>query len=320
MRTRIAISILITLHSLLFGIEVFAQAKKPVLMVAPSDAWCVGKGYTQIFDTMGATETLPDYKAALQHNKDLNNVITKIGILMADRGFPLQDLSQSIKNAQEMAIEDELISSKQGATIAESPLDRIRRVAKADIIMEVDWTVNKSGPRKTITYNLRGLDAYTNKQIAGAQGTGMPSFAADIPVLLEEAVLGHMDNFTNQLQNHFDDLMENGREVVLDVRVFENDLGIDLETEYDGYELTEIIDNWMAENTVKHRFSKVTGTENHASFNQVRIPLYKANGMAMDTDAFARELMRFLRRPPYDIPCKLINRGLGRCLLIIGDK
>lgn len=312
--------ILFTICCFLWSIQAMPQAKKPTLMVVPSDAWCMEQGYIQQFDNMGMTTTISDYQTALQSNRELNNAISKIGILMVERGFPLQDLAQSIKTAQELAAEDELISSKQGGSLQENPLDRIRRVAKADIIMELDWSVNTTGPKKTVTYNLRGLDAYTNKQIAGAQGTGMPSFSAEIPVLIEEAVLVHMDNFTNQLQAHFDDLMENGREVVLDVRVFENDLDIDLETEYNGCELTEIIDNWIAENTVKNRFNKVSGTENHVSFNQVRIPLYRTNGMAMDTDAFTRELMRFLRKPPYNIPCKIINRGLGRCLLVIGDK
>ena len=191
---------------------------------------------------------------------------------------------------------------------------------KADIILELDWTVNEAGPKKSITYNLRGLDAYSNKQVAGAQGTGQPSFSAELPVLLEEAVQDNMDNFTAQLQTHFDDLLANGREVVLEIRIFDDGQGVDLETEYDGYELAEIIDNWMAENTVNHRFSKSDATENYAIYDQVRIPLYKTNGMAQDTYGFARELARFLRAAPYKISTKTLNQGLGRCLVIIGEK
>lgn len=303
------------------GLAAMGQAKKPKLMVVPSDAWCNEHGYTQRFDNQGTQELLPDYKAALQADKQLNNVISKINLLMADRGFPLQDLQQSVKSVANLSAEDRLITSKtSGAAIKESPLDRLRRTAKADIILEIDWTVNTSGPKQSVTYNLRGLDAYSNKQVAGAQGTGAPSFSADLPTLLEEAVLNHMDNFAAQLQAHFDDLQANGREVVVDVRVFDNGSGTDLETEFDGYELSEIIDNWMAENTVNHRFSKSDATENYILFDQVRIPLYKANGMPQDTEGFTRELMRFLRAAPYGLPCKVVSRGLGRCLLIIGEK
>ena len=302
-------------------VTAFGQAKKPKLMVVPSDAWCKEHGYMQNFDNQGSVEQIPDYKQALLNDKDLNNVIAKIGVLMADQGFPLVSMEQSLKSINNLSAEDNLIRSKtSGASMTESPLDRLRRVAKADILLQVDWTINEVGPKKSITYNLQGLDAYTNKQVAGAQGTGNPSFSAEVPVLLEEAVQDNMDNFTAQLQRHFDDLFENGREVAIDIRVFDNGSGIDLESEYGDYELTEIIDNWMAENTVSHRFNKSDVTENFILYDQVRIPLYKKNGMPEDTEGFTRNLRRFLQQPPYSIPCKIINRGLGRCLLVIGEK
>ena len=301
-------------------LSVFGQAKKPTLMVLPSDAWCREHGYTQTFDNQGAKEVIPDYKAAVAADKGLNAVISKINILMADRGFPLKDLQQTIKSISNLSAEDQLITSKtSGASITESPLDRLRRKAKADIILEIDWTVNTVGPKRSITYNLRGLDAYSSKQIAGAEGTGKPSFSAELPVLLEEAVQDHMESFTQQLQSHFDDLLNNGREVVLDMRVFESS-DIDFEKEYDGYELNEIIDNWLADHCVNHRFSKSDATESMILYEQVRIPLYKTNGMAQDTYGFARELARYLGAAPYNIPVKTVNRGLGRCLVIIGEK
>ncbi len=299
----------------------FGQAKKPKLMVVPSDAWCKEHDYMQNFDNQGSVEQIPDYRQALLNNKDLNNVIAKIGVLMADLGFPLVSMEQTMKSINNLTAEDNLIRSKtSGASMTESPLDRLRRVAKADILLQIDWTVSEMGPKKSITYNLQGLDAYTNKQVAGAQGTGNPSFSAETPVLLEEAVQDNMDNFIAQLQRHFDDLLANGREVTIDIRVFDNGSGIDLETEYDGTELTEIIDNWMAENTVSHRFNKSDATENFILYDQVRIPLYKKNGMPEDTEGFTRNLRKYLQQPPYNIPCKIINRGLGRCLLVIGEK
>ena len=297
-----------------------AQAKKPTLMVVPSDAWCKEHGFELTFDNQGTKEKLPDYKAALSTDKQLNAVISKINVLMADRGFPLKDLQQTVKNISTTSAEDALITSKaSGASITESPLDRLRRVAKADILLEIDWTVNTVGPKTSVTYNLKALDAYSGKQVAGAEGTGKGSFSAELPVLLEEAVQDHMDSFVERLQAHFDDLLANGREVVLEMRVFDG-ASVDFESEYDGYELSEILDNWLADNCVNHRFSKSDATETMILYEQVRIPLYKANGMAQDTYGFARELARFLSKAPYNITVKTVNRGLGRCLLIFGEK
>ena len=302
------------------SLSAFGQAKKPTLMVVPSDAWCKEHGYEQAFDNQGTKEMIPDYKAAVSADKQLNAVISKINILMADRGFPLKDLQQNVKSISNLSAEDPLIASKRsGAAILESPLDRLRRTAKADIILDIDWTVNTMGPKSSITYNLRALDAYSNKQIAGAEGTGKGSFSAELPVLLEEAVQDHMDAFVERLQSHFDDLLINGREVVLDMRVFETS-SVDFEKEYNGYELNEVIDNWLSDNCVNHQFSKSDATESMILYEQVRIPLYKANGQAQDTYGFARELARFLGAAPYNIPVKTINRGLGRCLLVFGEK
>lgn len=306
--------------AVLFAIAAFGQAKKPTLMVVPSDAWCKEHGYEQAFDNQGTTEMIPDYKAAVSADKQLNAVISKINILMADRGFPLKDLQQNVKSISNLSAEDRLITSKRsGSTITESPLDRLRRTAKADNILEIDWTVNTVGPKSSITYNLRALDAYSNKQVAGAEGTGKGSFSAELPVLLEEAVQDHMDSFVERLQAHFDDLLTNGREIVLDMRIFDSS-SVDFESEFGDYELNEVIDNWLADNCVNHRFSKSDATESMILYEQVRIPLYKANGQAQDTYGFARELVRFLNKAPYNIPIKTVNRGLGRCLLVFGEK
>lgn len=304
----------------IFSLSVMGQAKKPTLMVVPSEAWCNAHGYMQTFDNQGTAEDIPDYKAAVSKDQQLNAVISKINILMSDRGFPLKDLQQNVRSISNLSAEDRLITSKtSGAAITESPLDRLRRTAKADIILDIDWTVNTVGPKSSITYNLKAIDAYSNKQVAGAEGTGKGSFSAEVPVLLEEAIQDHMDAFVERLQAHFEDLLTNGREIVLDVRIFDSS-DIDLEKEYGDYELIEVIDNWLSDNCVNHRFSKSDATETMALYEQVRIPLYKANGMAQDTYGFARELARYLGAAPYNIPVKTVNRGLGRCLLILGEK
>lgn len=309
--------------TLLLGltISLMGQAKLPKLMVVPSDVWCHENGCMETMEVMGEQINYPDYKRAMQTNRDLMAVIGKINTLMAERGFPLQDMSQMLRSIERTNQENSVLRTKtSGASLAESPVDRLRRTARADIILEVDWGINKNGPKRSVTYNLRGLDAYSNKQVAGAEGTGAPSFSAEIPVLIEEAVQNHMDPFTEQLRQHFDDLLENGREVVIELQIPDNGQDLDFESEYGGKELAEIIDEWMHENTVQHRYSKADGTENYLLFDQVRIPVYRPNGMAMDADSFARQLRNFLKAAPYNITTKVVNRGLGRCLLVVGEK
>lgn len=299
--------------------SVLAQAKKPTIMVVPSDVWCYQNGYTSEFNNQGTIEKIPNYKKAFQENPDLLLVISKINGLMADRGFPLKNLESVLKSIQAESAENAMLTSKGGAEVVESPIDILRKTAKADIIIQLTWTLNTQGPKKSVSFNMQGLDSYTNKQIATAVGTGAPSFAVELPLLLEEAVLAHIDNFNASLQNHFDDMFENGREIIVRIKKFGSWDG-DLETEYDGTELGIIIEDWMSDNTVNGRFSTTDATENMMLFEQVRIPLYDDRGNATDARRYMRKLQDFLKAAPYSITNKLMTKGLGEVIIVLGDK
>lgn len=297
-----------------------AQAKKPTLMVMPSDLWCNTNGYMTTYDNQGTAVSVPDYLRALQSDVNLLPVIAKINDLMADRGFPLKNLESEIKDLNRTDAEMSMLQSRSGAEVNVSPIDRLRQQAKADIIIYLTWTINQTGPKRSITYTLQGLDSYSNKQVAGDSGTGAPSFTAETPLLLEQAVISHIDNFCDRLQTHFDDIFENGREITLFVNVF-NSSPVDMETEIDGRELSEFIDDWMADNTVQGRYSLEDATENYMRFEQVRIPLYDERERAMDANRFARNLVSYLKGAPCNIDqIKQMNQGLGRVTLVIGDK
>lgn len=300
----------------------FGQAKKPTIMVVPSDNWCLENNFTQTFDNQGTPKVVPDYRAALQKSTDLLLVISKINEMMAERGFPLKNLESCLKSLENQSAEDAMLTSKTGAAVAESPIDALKKVAKADIWMQLTYKINQFGPKKSLTFILQGLDAYTDKQVASANGTGAQSFTPEVAILLEEAVLSHIDNFNSQLQMHFDDLFANGREVTVRIKVWD-DAGYDLEEEFGDKELGQIIEDWMADNTVNGRFNTSDATENMMYFEQVRIPLQieESDGRVRQVDArrWLGNLRKYLKSN-YEIESKLMTQGLGQAQLVIGGK
>lgn len=290
-------------------------------MVVPSDNWCIENNFTQTFDNQGNPKVVPDYRAALQKSSDLLLVISKINEMMAERGFPLKNLESCLKTLENQSAEDAMLTSKTGASVAESPIDQLKKVAKADIWMQLTYKINKFGPKQSLTFILQGLDAYTDKQIAGANGTGAQSFTPEVSILLEEAVLSHIDSFNAQLQAHFDDIFANGREIVVRVKVWE-DAGYDLEKEFGDDELGLIIEDWMSDNTVNGRFNTTDATENMMLFEQVRIPLQvEEDGKIRQVDArrWVGNLRKYLKSN-YEIESKLMMQGLGQAQLVIGGK
>lgn len=305
----------------------FGQAKKPVIMVVPSDAWCVRNGYVQEFESYGQKEMVPDYNAALKNNAEIRLLISYMGDFMAKEEFPIQSLESVLKNIQNESRDVSMITSNEsGAMIMESPVDELRRVAKPDIILDIDYQVKKKGPKKQVSFNLTAYDAYTSKIISGNTGVGS-SANAPVEVLLEEAVLSFKDNFIRGLQNHFDDMFANGREVVVSLRRFDTaDVTFEEEFDYQGesVELADLIDLWFSENTVQGRYSFNERTADVLKFEQVRIPLYGKNiagkEVAIDTRGFVKPLVKMLKDEPYYIPVTVYQKGLGEVWLIIGEE
>ena len=270
---------------------------------------------------MDETDKVPNYKQALQENIGLKLAIAKINDLMAERQFPLQSLEQAIRNVEQRRAEDNLTVSKSGNILAESPLDELARAAKADIILELTWDIKDMGPKHTLSYILEAKDAYTSKSIGAVSGTSAPSMTADVDVLLEEAIVANIDNFNIRLQDYFTEMQTIGREIVLDIKVFDgNAAGVDLESEFGDDELIDVINRWLFQNTISGRYSMTYASENVANFTQVRIPVYDDYGVPVDANAFAKKLARMLKKEPYNIPSKVLVKGLGRAVIVLGEK
>lgn len=299
---------------------VFGQAKKPTLMILPSDNWCEQRFFMTEFDNQGTKQKVPNYKQAFQEDTEIGQVITKIGSLMIDRGFPLKDAEQELKAIEQRTAEDNMtISITSGAGISESPLDKLKNRAKSDVVIQIWWKVSKTEQGKVISFVLEAFDAYTNKRIAASTGNGTPNNTDIVPVILQNAILTNIDTFASQLQGHFDDMFSNGREIRLTIKKW-NSWDKNLETEIDGEEITDHITKWMDTNTVQGRFNKTDASENVIRFEQVRIPLYDDKNKALDARDFGKKLQKFLKSPPYNFEVKLMTRGLGEAILVLGEK
>ena len=298
----------------------FGQAKKPTLMILPSDNWCEQRFFNTVFDNQGTKQKVPNYKQAFQEDTEIGQVISKIGSLMIDRGFPLKDAEQELKAIEARSAEDNMTTSTaSGSSISEIPLDKLKNKAKADIVIQIWWKVNKTEQGKSVSFILEAFDAYTSKRIASSTGNGTPNNTDIIPVLLQNAILANIDPFAAQLQSHFDDMFNNGREILLTVKKW-NSWDKNMETEIDGKEITDYINEWLQRNTVKGKFSMADASENIIRFDQVRIPLFDTNKNGVDARQFSKGLQKYLKETPFNFEVKLMTRGLGEAILVLGEK
>lgn len=292
-------------------------AKKPTLMVLPSDHWCSSRYFTNTIENQGKIVTINDYEAAFREDAELYSVANKIGEIMTAKGYPVKDYMQEYKSIMDEQTEEEVTMSSMGAMIEETPLDMLRSRVKYDIELRVDWTIHQEKKGRSVSISIAAIDTYSNKQVAAASGT---CDAADkiIARLIEDALNKQMDNFATQLVNHFSDLAHNGREITLQIRTWDSG-SITLEDENaNGVALIDVISAWVEDNTVNGSFNLTSNTESRAKFEQVRIPMLSDKGRAMDARMFANQLRQYLKTQGID--SKVMNKGLGEAVIVIGEK
>lgn len=296
-----------------------AAPKKPTIMLLPSDNWCNQRYFMTTYSNQGMEVRVPNYQQAFREDIELPQVISKIGELLTAMGYSLKDAEQTIKTLAIKTAEDNVTSSKtSGASLAESPLDVLKRRIKSDIVIQIGWNINKETKGHSVSFTLEAFDAYTNKRIATSTGTSKASKKI-IPVLLEQTVKEHIEPFDRQLDDWYADQQKNGREILLTVRCWDN-WESDLETEYDGEELMDCIQEWLDKHTINSVYNLSDGSESFLQFEQVRIPLFDAKGKAQDARDFATELRKYLQKSPFHITSKVMVRGLGEAIIVLGEK
>lgn len=295
------------------------SVKKPTLTILPSDNWCAARYFMTTYVNQGTEVKIPDYLTAFQQDSELPMVIANVGALLTDFGYSVKDAEQELKAITARAQEDNVTTSATSRSyLSESPLDVLKRRVKADILLQIWWKVNKEAVGHSVSFTIEAFDTYTSKRIATYSGTSSASEEI-IPRLLANTIRDNIATFDQQLTSWYNRMETDGREIVLTIRCWDN-WDKNLETEFDDKELTDWIDEWMASNTVNGQYNLTDGTENFAQFEQVMIPLCDANGKALDARAFAVQLQRYLKKEPFLITAKVMIRGLGEAILVLGEK
>lgn len=306
------------LFLILFSINALAQEKKPTLMILPSDQWCEQRYFMSTYDNQGVKVKTPDYRQAFLEDSELTMVISKLGGMLTTMGYSIKDAEQETKAVYNRMAEDNVtMSSTSMSSIAESPLDMIKRRAKMDILIQIWWKVSHSSGGNSISFTIEAFDSYTSKRIATSTGTGKASFEP-VPELLGKAIKTHLKDFDKQMMAFYRDLQKNGREVVVTIKRWDSWENT-LEYEVDGEELTDIIRKWIRKNTINGVYNLSDATENMMQFEQVRIPLFDEDGDGMDARSFIVGLRKYLSKE-FGITSKVMTRGLGEGILVIGEK
>ncbi len=283
--------LLLTVYCVATVQSVTAGAKKPKIMVVPSDALLDKLGLLEFkVDDMGVEQKIRHYGRAFL-NDEVKAVIAKFDEMMKERDFPTIKMEHMLEKAR-----------KRG------------RQVRYDIKVGLNYKVSSSGPRKSLYVELEGLDEYTGKTVASTSGTSAPAIGSTVIELLQEAVLDKIDHFNEQLMSTFDEMLEKGRESVL---LIESD-SYEFDQEIGGQTLEDLVDEWLTENCVGQNFT-LDSDDSGIEVTQAMMPLRNEKGKALDARIFYKSLVKkikaFVARQGNS--CKIESKKLGELIIII---
>lgn len=298
----------------LMAIECCHAQIRPSILIVPSDQWCELRYFMKNYSDNGSVAYIPDYETAFRQDRELSPMLNTLKeVFLANCYKDVVSCEQAIKNLNRNEAADAITYSKtSGAQFRETELDIIKRQVKADIILYVNWIPNIDGKSQTLT--MEAVDAYTSVTIAATTCT---TVSMNISNLANE-IANNFKTLDEQLLSFYSSLASEGRTITLTVRCWDS-WDKDLETEYDGNELLDIIRAWCFRNTCNGLFRMDDATENFALFSDVHISLLDENGMPMDARSFAGKLRKYLKNT-YAIPSKVMQQGLGSAILVLGEK
>jgi hypothetical protein len=267
----------------------------PSIMVVPSDAMLKRMGCLNEVNNQGVVAYVRDYGNSFVKDSELKFVIAEIEGQFASKGFALENMEQNLK----MISNNNAMDNMEG--VARDLRTELMNTARPDYIVELDYEL-KIDPTsrnisKTLTYIVKCMDVFTNKTVASVTraNIGKDSETNDLPGLVKEDFSSSLSELSQNMTNHFGDLLANGIEITTRIAVMNNS-SVELDDDCGDEEITEKIISWMKENTVNSTYKMVKNTSTEVYFTSVRIFTQDENGNSYTAYDFAKDLKRGLKK------------------------
>jgi hypothetical protein len=227
-----------------------------------------------------------DIRQTIESDPNIRLVLSKIREAFDNRGFSTVDFetklkSQSANNALSQNAQQDLKSL-------------IIQGSGADIYVEAEYQYTESDAGNSVKVLMKACDVSTGNSLANKDAFSGVFRSNDVGRLAGAAVEKVADDFLSVIQNKFNDIVINGRSIIIDFKVDENS-SITLNKEFNGEELADILTDWIADHSYKNNYHIQGTTELEMIFDDVKIPLLDANGRNYNINQFNRELRQYLR-------------------------
>ncbi len=189
-------------------------------------------------------------------------------------------------------------TSQEAMTIEQqtSIKQRVIELSAADIYIETETQVILTPKGNSVTVILSAYDAYTGMSLVNKLGHSPKFYTDNYEKLTEKALDTFLEDFTDALQESFQDMIQNGRSIAVDIGIAE-DSQIDMDSEIGEANdlLSDVLENWFENNAMQAHFHVQGITATKMIIDEVKIPAIDIKTKKLYRPSkFAARLRKFL--------------------------
>lgn len=228
-----------------------------------------------------------DIRQTIETDPNIRIVLSKIREAFDKRGFTTIDFETKLKAQSVNNALSNNAQTNRSAMIIQS--------SGADIYVETEYIYTPSASGNSVKVLMKACDVSTGGALANKDAFSGQFYTEDIGRLAGAAVEKVADEFLNVIQSKFDDIVENGRSIILDIKIDDASTHT-LHEEINNSELVDLLEDWVADNAYKNNYHIQGSSELEIIFDEIRIPLKDENGRNYNINQFDRKIRQLFRK------------------------
>ena len=235
-----------------------------------------------------------DLRTILDNDINTRIAIAKVKEGFDSRGFTTIDFIGKLKSAK-----DNQVFTMDNQTDIKA---KILELSGSDIYIVAETSTKSDETGSSATIIINGYETATGNSVANKVSNSGKFQTNDIEKLVSRAVEKSMDEFTFMVSDKFNQIIKNGRSVLVDFGFSENAV-INMTTEIDktGLALSDLLEDWISKNSFNGSYH-IQGTTNQKMiFDEVKIPLKDKNSNNYTSTKFALDIFKYLKSLNLDV-------------------
>ena len=187
---------------------------------------------------------------------------------------------------------------------------QVIEISGANIYVEVESSIIQDESGNSSTVIVTAYDAFSGQVLATDVGTSNQFYTYNFEKLTQKAVDGFIKEFMYNIRDKFDQIVSEGKTVVVNIG-FDENAEIDMDTEMDNGELfSDVLEKWFEENAYNSYFHIQGVTATTMILDEVRIPVVDAKGRNYRSTRFAAKLRSFLKKQNLDVTRDVVGTNI----------